>query len=50
VSSFGSVTRVKAYPAVEAWTVDGTPADCIGIAMDKLIDEEDISLVVSGIN
>lgn len=22
-------------PEVEAWTVDGTPADCIAIAMDK---------------
>lgn len=37
-------------PQVEAWTVDGTPADCIAIAMDKLVDEDAISLAVSGIN
>lgn len=40
----------EGLPGVEAWTVDGTPADCIAIAMDKLIDEEDVSLIVSGIN
>lgn len=40
----------RVTPEVEAWTVDGTPADCIAIAMDKLVDEESISLVVSGIN
>ncbi|HEX6032682.1 MAG TPA: 5'/3'-nucleotidase SurE [Tepidiformaceae bacterium] len=36
-------------PGVEAWHVDGTPADCITVAFDKLLDEE-VSLVVSGIN
>lgn len=41
-------TRVN--NVAEAWTVDGTPADCVAIAMDKLIGEDEIGLVVSGIN
>ncbi|MDZ7728613.1 MAG: 5'/3'-nucleotidase SurE [Dehalococcoidia bacterium] len=42
--------EAEGMPAVEAWTVDGTPADCVTIAMDKILDEEAIELVVSGIN
>ena len=34
---------------VQAWHVDGTPADCVMVAMDKLI-EHDVHVVVSGVN
>lgn len=38
--------------AVEAWTLDGTPADCVMWAIDYLKDEEGITpdFVISGIN
>ena len=38
--------------AVEAWVVDGTPADCVMWAIDYLKDEEGITpdFVISGIN
>lgn len=36
-------------PNVEAWHVDGTPADCIIIGTTKLIDEP-VDFVVSGVN
>lgn len=34
---------------VEAWHVDGTPADCVMVALDKIITDG-VDLVVSGIN
>lgn len=34
---------------VKAWTVNGTPADCVKIAMEVLLPDE-IDMVVSGIN
>ena len=34
---------------VEAWHVDGTPADCVEIASDKIL-EEPVALVLSGVN
>ena len=38
--------------AVEAWVLDGTPADCVMWAIDYLKEEEDITpdFVISGIN
>jgi 5'-nucleotidase len=36
-------------PGIDAWTVDGTPADCVAIAFDKICDG-DVDLVFSGIN
>lgn len=36
-------------PGVEAWHVDGTPADCVMVACEKLVPG-DIDLVVSGVN
>lgn len=33
-----------------AWTVDGTPADCVNIALGNLLKNEKIDAVVSGIN
>ncbi len=37
------------HPAVEAWACSGTPADCIKLALEALLDEPP-ALVVSGIN
>jgi 5'-nucleotidase len=36
-------------PKVETWSVEGTPGDCVFLAIHKLVKDE-ISLVVSGIN
>lgn len=36
-------------PGIEAWHVDGTPADCVAIAFDKIL-EADVDIVFSGIN
>lgn len=36
--------------SVPAWTVDGTPADCVNIALGNLFVNEPIAAVVSGIN
>jgi 5'-nucleotidase len=33
----------------QSFSVDGTPADCVRIAVDKLIDSK-IDMVISGIN
>ncbi|MCM8710195.1 5'/3'-nucleotidase SurE [Clostridium sp. SYSU_GA19001] len=33
----------------KAYSIDGTPADCVRIALDKLIDEK-VDMVISGIN
>jgi 5'-nucleotidase len=33
----------------KAYSVSGTPADCVRIALDKLVDEE-VDIVISGIN
>lgn len=36
-------------PGIEAWHVDGTPADCVMVALDKIIGAE-VHMVVSGVN
>jgi len=36
-------------PGVDAWHVDGTPADCVMVALDKVIEGE-VDMVVSGVN
>jgi 5'-nucleotidase len=36
-------------PNVDAWRVDGTPADCVTVGLDKIVDYK-VDLVVSGIN
>ncbi len=36
-------------PGVEAWHVDGTPADCVMVASEKLVPDG-IDLIVSGVN
>ncbi|WP_298842741.1 5'/3'-nucleotidase SurE [Clostridium sp.] len=41
-------TKLKGIKA-KAFSVDGTPADCVKIAINKLVDEK-IDMVVSGIN
>ena len=43
------VEEYEAFPC-QAWSVDGTPADCVNIALGNLLDEEKIDAVVSGIN
>ncbi len=51
--SFNKPLKVNETPIfganVKAWTVNGTPADCVKIAMDVLIPNE-IDFVVSGMN
>ncbi len=44
-------TRVAEPPlaGVEAWQVDGTPADCVMVALDKII-QRPVTMVVSGVN
>ncbi|MCC6383282.1 MAG: 5'/3'-nucleotidase SurE [Dehalococcoidia bacterium] len=43
--------RVSEPPAdVEAWHVDGTPADCVMVALDRLLVDRGIDMVVSGVN
>lgn len=34
----------------KAYSVTGTPADCVRIAMDQLVDPKDIDIVISGTN
>lgn len=45
-------TRAAPPPGadVEAWHVDGTPADCVMVALDKLLVDRGIDMVVSGVN
>lgn len=52
VSLFRPVHVEKAIPLIEgvvAYTIDGTPSDCVILAMGKLIDSK-VDLVISGIN
>lgn len=43
-------TRVKFFDTdIPAWSVDGTPSDCIKLAMEALLDEKP-DLIMSGIN
>lgn len=45
-----SVKKVKMFgEGVEAWEVDGTPADCVKVGLDMLV-KEPIDFVVSGLN
>lgn len=46
---FLRATRRDALFEVPAWAIDGTPADCINLALGSLIEER-VDLVVSGIN
>ncbi|MEK9773585.1 MAG: 5'/3'-nucleotidase SurE [Opitutae bacterium] len=41
--------KVKKYPGKEAYSVNGTPADCVNLAVGNLLDREP-DVVVSGIN
>ena len=43
------VSRVEVIPDVIGYSIDGTPADCVKLAILELV-EEPIDLVVSGIN
>lgn len=38
------------FPATRVWTVDGTPADCVKVALELLMKDEFPDYVVSGIN
>ncbi|HOA16055.1 MAG TPA: 5'/3'-nucleotidase SurE [Bacillota bacterium] len=38
------------FSASKAWTVDGTPADCVKVALELLMKPESPDYVVSGIN
>ena len=42
-------SRVK-HPKIEAWTIDGTPTDCVKFYLEELGKDEKISAVISGIN
>lgn len=42
---------LRAWPRGERrWAVTGTPADCVGIALSKLMGDKKPSLILSGIN
>ena len=41
--------EVKKYPGKQAYSVNGTPADCVNLAVGNLLDREP-DVVVSGIN
>ncbi len=41
--------RVK-HPKIEAWTIDGTPTDCVKFYLEDLGKDENICAVISGIN
>ena len=41
--------EVKKYPGLEAYSLNGTPADCVNLAVGNLLDREP-DVVVSGIN
>lgn len=43
------VKEYKGFDHVKAWMTSGTPADCVRIAMEDLLDEKP-DLIVSGIN
>jgi 5'-nucleotidase len=47
-----SPVSVERYPDLpcEAWSVDGTPCDCVNIAMQHLLKGRRADIVVSGIN
>lgn len=42
------MARPVEWPGAMAWSIDGTPADCVKLALDKLTGPVDV--VVSGIN
>ncbi len=44
-------TRVEGYvrPGVDAWTVSGTPVDCMMLGLDELVKQK-VDIVFSGIN
>lgn len=45
-----SVSEHNEINGVNAWAVSGTPGDCVQIAQDHLLANEDIERVISGIN
>ncbi len=46
-----TIKEVKMEGAVKAWKISGTPADCVKLAVKKLLQEDiKIDLVYSGIN
>ncbi len=44
------VKKVDVFEGIESWAVSGTPADCVKIAKDILVTEQNVDLVLSGIN
>lgn len=51
VSAPITIREVKMEGAVKAWKISGTPADCVKLAVKKLLQEDiKIDLVYSGIN
>ncbi len=42
--------KVKVFPGIEAFQVDGTPVDCVKLARHVLLKGRQIDLCVSGIN
>src|SRR5215472_8350082 len=49
LADFGEVSIVAQQVAERHWSVDGTPADCVIIALHKLLPQRP-DLVISGIN
>ena len=43
-------TLVTDEPGLKVWTVDGTPTDCVKMALDQLLTERRPDLLLSGIN
>ena len=41
--------EVKKYPGKKAYSLNGTPADCVNLAVGNLLDREP-DLVISGMN
>lgn len=44
------VQEVKVEGASHAWSIDGTPADCVKLGLEVLLDGQYPDIVVSGIN
>ncbi len=40
----------KQYGVAEAWTIDGTPTDCVKIYLEAMAGANQVQLVISGIN
>lgn len=44
------VERISLAPGIEAWAVEGSPADCVKFALSNLCDAGRPDLVLSGVN